>query len=102
MTTMDKLITDTSNGHFVMRAERTRTAQLANHLSSVALRHWEKALTGMAALPSAMALGIAAGATYGASLIERVFEVLETATLEIGHTIAQDEAHHRDRPEARA
>lgn len=97
MTTMDKLITDNTNGRLVERGERARTAHLAHHLSSVALRQWERALTGVIALPAASALGVAAAATYGVAMIERVFEVLESAVGEIGRTIAQDDMLHRDR-----
>ena len=57
--------------------ERARTAELAHHLSTVALRQWEKALTGIIALPSAAALGVAASATYGVAMLERGFEVFE-------------------------
>ncbi len=96
MSSMDKLLNDTSstNGRLVERTERTRTAHLAHHLSSVALRQWERSLTGMLALPAAAALGVAAGATYGVAMIERLFEVLESAVGEIGRTITQDD-HHR-------
>jgi len=99
---MDKLIGDGTNGRLVERIERTRTPQLAHHLASVALRQWEKSLTGLVALPGATALSVAAAATYGVAMIERVFEVLESAIGEIGRSIAQDDVHHRERPEARA
>ncbi len=78
--------------------ERTRTAQLAHHLSSVALRQWEKALTGLVALPAAAALGVAASATYGVALLERGFEVFESALGEVGRTVAnekRDGSEHR-------
>jgi hypothetical protein len=97
MTTMEKLISEGANGRLVERNERTRTAHLAHHLSSVALRQWERSLTGMVAAPAAAALGVAAAATYGVALIERLFEVMESAVGEIGRTIAQDVDHHRER-----
>jgi hypothetical protein len=89
--------------------ERTHTAQLAHHLSSMAVRQWEKTLTGMVALPAAAALGVAATATYGVALLERGFEVFETAMGDIGRTLTP-ETDGRDRrertadrtPEARA
>jgi hypothetical protein len=79
-----------------------RTAQLAHQLSSVALRQWERALTGVVALPAAAALGMAATAMYGAALIERAFEVFESAIGEIGRSIGQDDVHHRERVGERA
>jgi hypothetical protein len=87
--------------------ERARTAELAHHLSTVALRQWEKTLTGIVAFPAAAALGVAATATYGVALLERGFEVFESAVGEIGRTLARDESHDRreraaDRSEARA
>jgi hypothetical protein len=89
--------------------ERTQTAQLAHHLSTVAVRQWEKTLTGIVALPAAAALGVAATATYGVALLERGFEVFEMALGEIGRTLTP-EVEGRDRrerggerpPEARA
>ena len=98
MTTMDKLLTDSSNGRIVERVERTRTAHLAHHLSSVAMRQWERSLTGMLAMPAAAALGVAACATYGVAMIERLFDVMESAVGEIGRTITAEDGHHR--PEA--
>jgi hypothetical protein len=86
--------------------ERARTAELAHHLSTVALRQWEKTLTGIVAFPAAAALGVAATATYGVALLERGFEVFESAVGEIGRTLTRDDAHERrerpDRGEARA
>lgn len=77
--------------------ERTRTAQLAHHLSSVALRQWEKALTGMVAFPAAVALGVAASATYGVALLERGFEVFESAVGEVGRTVTSDKRDNGER-----
>jgi hypothetical protein len=84
--------------------ERARTAELAHHLSTVALRQWEKALTGLVAFPSAAALGIAATATYGVAMLERGFEVFEAAIGEIGRTIGHEDAvrERRERTEARS
>jgi hypothetical protein len=109
MTVMDKWSSE--NGirrREEMTTERARTAQLAHHLSSVALRQWEKALTGVVALPTAAALGIAATAMYCAALLERGFEVFETAVGEVGRTVSSDRRdglgeHHAERgSEARA
>jgi hypothetical protein len=90
--------------------ERGHTAQLAHHLSTVAVRQWEKTLTCIVALPAAAALGVAATATYGVALLERGFEVFEAALGEIGRTLTpEQDAHDRSRdrnadraPEARS
>jgi hypothetical protein len=78
--------------------ERARTAELAHHLSTVAVRQWEKALTGIVALPSAAALGLAASATYGVAMIERGFEIFEAALGDIGRTLNHDDAGRERRP----
>jgi hypothetical protein len=105
MSTIDKWSDD--NGirrREEMTADRARTAHLANQLSSMALRQWEKALTGIVALPAAAALGVAATATYCVSIVERAFEIIESAVGEVGRTVnagARDGAPEH-RPEARA
>ena len=73
--------------------ERAHTAHLAHQLSSVALEQWEKALTGIVALPAAAALGVAATATYGIALIERTFEVFESAVGSVGQSFSHDRSH---------
>jgi hypothetical protein len=106
---------NTENGHIQASDHamaRRHTAHLAHHLSTVAVRQWEKALTGIVALPTAAALGVAATATYGVALLERGFEVFESALGEIGGTLTQghehSEEHRRERgvgdrsPEARS
>jgi hypothetical protein len=88
--------------------DRRHTAHLAHHLSTVAVQQWEKTLTGIVALPAAAALGVAATATYGVALLERGFEVFESALGEVGRTLTpHHEIHHhetdrRDRPADRA
>jgi hypothetical protein len=91
-----------------MVIERARTAHLANHLSSVALRQFERTLTGIVAFPAAVALGVAAAATYCVAIIERGFEVFESSIDEIATTVSHDRleanngARGEQRPEARA
>jgi hypothetical protein len=105
MTTIDKLSSEHVNGRLVERADRTRTAQLAHHLSSVAMRQWERALTGIIALPAATALSVAACAMFTVAMTERAFEVLESAIGEIGRSVGQVDGQPRmfgqDRSEAR-
>ncbi len=111
MSTTDRWGTDEKSirrgEHMVI--ERARTAHLANHLSSVALRQWERTLTGMVAFPAAIALGVAATATYCVAILERGFEVFEASIGEISMAVSHDRLEtnngagdHRDRPEARA
>lgn len=76
--------------------ERAHTAKLAHHLSTVALREWEKALTGIVALPAAAALGVAATATYGVAVLERGFEIFESAIGEVGRSLTQEHHEHHD------
>jgi hypothetical protein len=90
-----------------MVIERARTAHLANHLSSVALRQWERTLTGMVAFPAAVALGIAAMATYCVAALESGFEVFEASIDEIATSVSHDRLESNngargERPEARA
>jgi hypothetical protein len=89
--------------------ERTHTAKLAHHLSTVAVQQWEKTLTGIVAFPAAAALGVAAAATYGVALLERGFEVFEAALGEVGRTLTPEREGHERRersadraPEARS
>jgi hypothetical protein len=75
--------------------ERTRTTVMAHHLSASAMRQWERALTGIVALPAAAALTTAATAIYAAALLERTFEMLEASFAEIGrHAAREDEEAH--------
>jgi hypothetical protein len=103
-TDMDySLSTDGIRSRGDLMAERAATARLANHLSSLALRQSERALTGMVALPAAAALGTAAAALFCVAAVERTFEVIETALGEVGRSITSERGEHRtDRNEARA
>ncbi len=92
---------NTENGairaHEQHSIDRRHTAHLAHHLSTVAVQQWEKTLTGIVALPAAAALGVAATATYGVALLERGFEVFESALGEVGRTLTP---HHDMHPGA--
>jgi hypothetical protein len=102
MNVMDKWSQENGGSRPTDRAiERARTAELAHHLSTVALRQWEKALTGIVALPSAAALGVAASATYGVAMLERGFEIFEAALGEIGRTLAHEDGARERRPAER-
>jgi hypothetical protein len=106
MNVIDKWNTDTAavrtnEQHAI---ERRHTAQLAHHLSTVAVRQWEKTLTGIVAFPAAAALGVAATATFGVALLERGFEVFESALGDVGRTLTpgHDSVDNRDRRERTA
>ena len=50
--------------------DRSSDVRAAHELSSIAVRQWERALTGIVALPAAVALSTAASALYFASMVE--------------------------------
>ncbi len=105
MNVMDKWSQESGGLRPADRAvERARTAELAHHLSTVALRQWEKTLTGIVAFPSAAALGVAATATYGVAMLERGFEIFEAAIGEIGRGLGHEDVsrERRDRGQERS
>ena len=63
--------------------QRARSEQLARHFSDEATHQWRKALTGFIALPTAIALGIGAGALYVAAFVERGFEIFQRQAEEL-------------------
>ena len=63
--------------------ERMRSERFAHQLSEEAARQWQKALTGLIALPAAAALGVGAWALYAASFVERTFEIFEKSAQEM-------------------
>jgi hypothetical protein len=71
-------------------AERAHTAKIAQNLSVLAFRQWEKALTGIFSLPAAVTLGAAATALYTAAFLERAFELFEISVSDIGGSVATD------------
>jgi len=74
---------------FELGVQRQETARVAQQLSMVAFRNWEKALTGLLALPTAMTAGAAAAALYATVLVERAFEMVEGSMADIGTTVAR-------------
>ena len=69
--------------------QRQETSRVAQQLSMVAFRNWEKAITGLLAIPTAMTAGTAAAALYATVLVERAFEMVESSMAEIGATVAR-------------
>lgn len=75
---------------------RMKTQDTAQRLSLVALRSWEKAITGMVAVPAALALTTAAGVLYATALIEHGFEMFEFAVSDMGHRVTDEFDAHGD------
>jgi hypothetical protein len=73
-----------------LSAERADTARIAQNLSVVAFRQWEKALTGLFSFPAAITLGAAATALYTTAFLERAFELFELSVSDIGSSVARD------------
>ena len=77
---------------------RERTQETAQRLSLVAMRNWEKALTGVVALPAAAALSTAATVLFAVSLLERTFEMVESTLIDMGRRVGEDfDAHGEPR-----
>jgi hypothetical protein len=92
-------ITNTTESRFrPLSAEvtrpRERTQETAQRLSLIAIRNWEKALTGVLALPAAAALTTGAAVLFGVSILERTFELFETTLADVGRRVGEDfDAH---------
>jgi hypothetical protein len=82
---------------------RVKTQDTAQRLSLVALRNWEKAITGVVAIPAALALTTAAGVLFATSLIEHGFEMFEHALSDLGRRVTDEfDAHGDPRPDPAA
>ena len=80
---------------------RIRNEETAQRLALVAMRNWERALTGIVAIPAAAALTTAATALFAASLLERAFEMFEGSVADIGRRVGDDfDAHGEPRDAA--
>ena len=75
---------------------RARNEETAQRLALVAMRNWERALTGLVALPAAAALTTAATAMFAASLLERAFEMIEGTVADVGRRVGDDFDAHGD------
>jgi hypothetical protein len=73
---------------------RERTQETAQRLSLIALRNWEKALTGVLALPAAAALSTGATVLFAVSILERTFELFETTIADVGRRVGEDFDSH--------
>jgi hypothetical protein len=75
---------------------RERTQETAQRLSLIAMRNWEKALTGIVALPAAAALSTAATVLFAVSLVERTFEMVESTLSDMGSRVGEEFDAHGD------
>ncbi len=73
---------------------RERTQETAQRLSLIAMRNWEKALTGVLALPAAAALTTGAAVLFAVSILERTFEMAETTIADVGRRVGEDFDSH--------
>jgi hypothetical protein len=76
---------------------RERTQESAQRLSLLALRSWEKALSGVIAVPAAAALTTGAVVLFAASIIEQTFGLVETSLAEVGKRVSEELDLHSDR-----
>jgi hypothetical protein len=82
---------------------RERTQETAQRLSLIAIRNWEKSLTGIVAFPAAVALSTSAAVLFGVSIIESAFGLIEQTLSDVGRRVGEDfDAHgdHRDSSQA--
>jgi hypothetical protein len=78
--------------------ENQTTESTARRLSLVALRNWENALTGLVALPAAIALSTAAATLFTLALLERAFEMTELGLADVGKRVGGEfDAHGNPR-----
>jgi hypothetical protein len=54
------------------------------------MRNWEKALTGVVALPAAAALSTAATVLFAVSILERTFEMIEKTLSDVGQRVGDE------------
>ena len=77
---------------------RERTQETAQRLSLIAMRNWEKALTGVLALPAAAALTAGASVLFAVAILERTFEMAESTLADVGRRVGDDfDAHGEPR-----
>ena len=71
----------------IMARHARKNEQIARQLSREAMVQWQKAISGVLALPTAIALGAAANTLFIAAFIERGFEALQASTEVIGREL---------------
>jgi hypothetical protein len=98
---MTNRITNTTDARFRplssdVTRPRERTQETAQRLSLIAIRNWEKALTGVLAVPAAAALTTSAAVLFGVSILERTFEMFESTLADVGRRVGEDFDAHGD------
>lgn len=71
-------------------AQRALDQESAHRMVLLAMRQWERAISGIIAVPSAIAVTTAAGAMLVSSFVQRAFETVETATMDVGRRVGRD------------
>jgi hypothetical protein len=77
--------------------QRTLTQDSVHRMTVIAVRQWEQAARGLLAIPSAIAMTTAASAMLVTSIVERTFEVVELAFVDIGGRVGSDFDAHGER-----
>jgi hypothetical protein len=93
----------TTTSHHEIESEmpiwrRHQSARLARHFSIAAFRQCERAVAGLVAVPTALALGGAAGALFVAAIVESGFDLVETSITDVGRRLSTNDmngAHGR-------
>jgi hypothetical protein len=98
---MTNRITNTAEARFRplssdVTRPRERTQETAQRLSLIAIRNWEKALTGVIALPAAAALTTASVVLFGVSILEQTFALFESTLADVGRRVGEDFDAHGD------
>jgi hypothetical protein len=71
----------------MMGRHARKNEQVARQLSREAMLQWQKAISGVLALPTAIAMGAAANTLLLAAFIERGFEALGASTEAMGREL---------------
>jgi hypothetical protein len=70
-----------------LQQERLRSEQFAHQLQQEAATQWQKAITGVLALPTATALTVGATTLQVAAFIERGFEIFQESAESMRRTL---------------
>jgi hypothetical protein len=77
--------TNRSKSNGVMDVETVRLEETALRLSQEAFRQGQQAVNGLLAVPSSLALGVAATVTYTTAFLQRGFQMFERSFEQIMH-----------------
>jgi hypothetical protein len=71
----------------IMGRHARKNEQVARQLSREATVQWQKAVSGVLAMPTAIALGIAANTLFVAAFLERGFEAFQATSEAMGREL---------------